>query len=141
MVDLEDGMSGNSLLTLRTYPSALIRIACPKCRRAGQYSRSSLTCTRRRQTVSRLVSDEPRRADHQHLPVSDHPNCLCKVRQERLNRVQFENHGSFCLGPENVSAYRACEVRRPTRLVRVLFGVKTGGRNHENDCPVSVNMG
>jgi hypothetical protein len=42
MVDLEDGMSGNSVLTLRTYPSALIRIACPTCRRAGQYSRSSL---------------------------------------------------------------------------------------------------
>jgi hypothetical protein len=42
MVDLEDGMSGTSVLTLRTYPSALIRIACPKCRRSGQYSRSSL---------------------------------------------------------------------------------------------------
>jgi hypothetical protein len=42
MVDLEDGMSGNSLLTLRTYPSALIRIAGLKCRRSGQYSRSSL---------------------------------------------------------------------------------------------------
>src|SRR3954470_11956657 len=42
MVDLEDGMSGNSVLTLRTYPSALIRIACPKCNRTAQYSRSSL---------------------------------------------------------------------------------------------------
>jgi hypothetical protein len=42
MVDLEDGMSGNSVLTLRTYPSALIRINCPKCRRSGQYSRLSL---------------------------------------------------------------------------------------------------
>ena len=42
MVDLEDGMSRNSVLTLRTYPSALIHIACLKCRRAGQYSRSSL---------------------------------------------------------------------------------------------------
>ena len=42
MVDLENSMSGNSTLTLRTYPSALIRIDCPKCKRSGQYSRSSL---------------------------------------------------------------------------------------------------
>ncbi len=42
MVDLEDVMSGNSLLTLRTYPSALIRIAGSKCGRSNQYSRSSL---------------------------------------------------------------------------------------------------
>src|SRR4051794_21985573 len=27
----------------------------------------TLTCTRRRQAVSRFVSDEPRRADHQYL--------------------------------------------------------------------------
>jgi len=35
-------MSGNSTLTLRTYPSALIRIDCPKCKRSAQYRRSAL---------------------------------------------------------------------------------------------------
>jgi hypothetical protein len=43
-------------------------------------------------------------------------------------------------GPKRQS-YRACQVRRPTRLSRVLSGLKTGGRNHENSWPVSVNIG
>jgi hypothetical protein len=42
MVDLENLMSGNSTLTLRTYPSALIRINCRKCNRSAQYPRSVL---------------------------------------------------------------------------------------------------
>jgi hypothetical protein len=40
MVGLENIMS--SSLTLRTYPSALIRIDCPKCKRSAQYRRSEL---------------------------------------------------------------------------------------------------
>jgi hypothetical protein len=35
-------MRGKSTLTLRTYPSALIRIECPKCNRSAQYPRSFL---------------------------------------------------------------------------------------------------
>jgi len=95
----------------------------------------TLTCTQKRQAASQCAGDDQRRTDHQHVPVSDRPDCLCKVRQERPvpapdpHRSLRGDAWNGLVAPDNLTGRASCP---SPKLEAGMCEAKTLGRRDQN---------